>query len=345
MNETRGILAGTRCRHTTRHQWLVNRSLGFPKSSTSSSPLWKTTTSARWCWSFEYWHNDWKQGLFPDFNRKYSKVSTFPGPGHPCFKLSTFPGNKDRVGTMLCAFLSRNWGTPVSAPFPVSIQHNIHLMLSLDTWLQSLSWYTASVYALCDSSSAWIRSINRIPMHMQLSPACDTRVCDMCLSSSLLVQCANHAGSQIKYLQVRAPCSIWPAWCMALTLLAQPHAVCPPSWCSPHHTAGWVPQVAVPTPYIILLQQACQHNSSTGIQQALHIHSLSHALSLSLRAMQSSTPTHPHPHPPLGSAGLLAQTCFHRQHMCELLPDTKPHLGTQCSRGRHPFLNAFRFLD
>ena len=44
--------------------------------------------------------HDWKQGLFPDFNGRYSKVSTFPGPGHPCFKLSTFPGNKDRVGTM-----------------------------------------------------------------------------------------------------------------------------------------------------------------------------------------------------------------------------------------------------
>ena len=35
MNEARGILAGTRWRHTMRHRWLVNGSLGFPKNSTS----------------------------------------------------------------------------------------------------------------------------------------------------------------------------------------------------------------------------------------------------------------------------------------------------------------------
>ena len=101
MNEAGGILAGTRWRHTTRHRWLVNGSLGFLKNSTSSTTLGKTPTCARWCWSSRFWHSDWKSGLFPDFYRKYSKVRTFPGPGRPCFKISTFPGNKDRVGTMI----------------------------------------------------------------------------------------------------------------------------------------------------------------------------------------------------------------------------------------------------
>ena len=101
MNEARGILAGTRWRHTTRHRWLVNGSLGFPKSSTSLPQHLETSTCTRRCWSSRCWHSDWKSGLFPDFYRKYSKVRTFPGPGRPCFKISTFPGNKDRVGTML----------------------------------------------------------------------------------------------------------------------------------------------------------------------------------------------------------------------------------------------------
>ena len=165
---------------------------------------------------------------------------------------------------------------------------------------------------LCDSSSAWIRNINRIPRCSWAQHVISVYVICVWILHFLPCWFPDQIPAGTGTLQHLTSLVHGP------NTVGAPHAVCPPSWCSP-----------------------------TSIQQALHIHSLSHALSLSRRAMQSSTPTHPHPHPPhlcTGQWCLQAQTCFHKQHRCELLPDTKAPPRDTRSRGHHPFPNDIQLL-